>query len=221
MPLLNFQKELKGQIAKGMVELVLQRLLKIYMGDVNMYDQVIQVKARWDQVMADESTATIYIQDLNLERNKIRKSIIYQINKISQDQFAAYELLNANFQPIMVVCREQQRFENMKELLPKSRYRGIDYAETIDPLTDSKLESFDLLIFDNHPKQLALTIPPLLQYYLEHTEKYILYYGEHIPKLAKNKYAERVYFANSIFAIHYRLEEMLLYLKRNKENKRL
>ena len=51
----------------------------------------------------------------------------------------------------------------------------------------------------------------LLKYYIEETHPYILYFGLTLYTLSD--YPDKVYYCNSKFAIHGRIQEMITYLK--------
>ena len=52
----------------------------------------------------------------------------------------------------------------------------------------------------------------LMEQYVEGIGSYMLYFGEKFP-LERARYAEKVYFANSIFSLYARIREMLDFIK--------
>lgn len=73
---------------------------------------------------------------------------------------------------------------------------------------------FSLLIYDNFLKASAATTTAVFNDILKNEQiKYILFYGPETINNLKNRYYKKVYFSNSPFSIHSRLNEMILFLK--------
>jgi hypothetical protein len=131
---------------------------------------------------------------------------------LSPEEAAAYELENAVFKRILVVCKSAGREEYMRRLFPEQYFKGVEYDVSEKPRAAESVNRFDLVVFDNNPPSEADDPHELLRYYLEQTRPYLLYFGSQQLQLLRD-FSEKAYFANSIFSLHGRLREMIEFLK--------
>lgn len=181
------------------------------------YETSVLLTSRLTSCVNDNSHGTISYDNYKIEMAQIRKGIHGLIGEIEEKEAQNYLLEYCNYTPILVAYRVNDELNNLKDLLPQSQYLGIQFAENNRVIRKSKLEHFKILIFDNHPKTSQSTIPSELEKYIKIYNGIILYYGQRIPELEEDKYRDKVYFANSKFSIHSRLNELLRYLQFEKE----
>jgi hypothetical protein len=103
------------------------------------------------------------------------------------------------------------RLTELRRLFPERYYKGVAFDATGQPCPAETVNAFELVVFDNHPAGEKDDPHELLRYYLDETRPYLLYFGPPLSLLYS--YPEKAYFANSIFSLHARLEEMRAYLK--------
>lgn len=179
----------------------------------NRYETSVLLTSRLTTCVNDNAHGTLSYEHYKVEMAQIRKGINDLINGLEEKEAQNYLLEYCNYTPILVTFRANEELEKLKDLLPQSQYLGIQFADDSKVIRKSKLEPFKILIFDNHPKTSQSTIPGELGKYLKSFKGIILYYGQRIAELEEDKYRDRVYFANSKFSIHSRLEELLRYLQ--------
>lgn len=150
----------------------------------------------------------ISYQDGEKRENEITRHIHGIISEITDEQATAYELQNAIFQRILIVCRPDRK-EYMQTVFPDYVYKAVTIDTTGKPVADT--DEYDLILFDNYGQTAPTDKPELLMHYLEQTKCYVLYFGG--PLHILRDYPDKAYFANSPFSIHARLNEMIRYIQ--------
>lgn len=204
------QLQLKNLLIRNTGE-VLQALLKVFANNQEAYNEVILQTQRLERLRKAIRKGTAPGSEENTELNTINDAVLSLIDDISPEEAAAYELENAIFKRILVVCKSAEREEYMRRLFPPQYYKGVEYDISEKPRPAASVNQFDLLVFDNTPQGGPDDGHELLLYYLKETAPYLLYFGQQLNLLWQ--YPEKAYFANSVFSIHARLEEMMAYLK--------
>lgn len=207
---MSLHRHLKLLLLKNDGE-VLQILLKVFAKNTDNFNQVILKMRELEDLKKERIKETLSADDVNRRQNKIHDSILKLIDLISEDEAAAYELENAIFKPILVVCKSPDRKKEMRKLFPKDVYKGTKIDHSGKPLAADYVNKFKILIFDDYPFD-GPDNQTLLIHYLDNTKPYILYFGPPNNKLLFN-YPAKAYFTNSVFSLHARLDEMITYLK--------
>lgn len=208
--MLTLQTQLKDRLIKNDGE-VLQELKQIFSGDIEKHNLVIELSAQLNILRLDSIRGGLSRQDEQAEGTRIRTRILTLIDLITPEEAAAYDLEKAIFQKLLVVCKIPERKAEMERLFPKSYYKQVKVDGSGSQLPEEYVNQFDLVIFDNFPHGEKDDPHDLLMYYLEKTEPYVLYFGTLLNLLWQ--FPEKAYFANSVFSIHARLEEMIKYVK--------
>lgn len=190
---------------------VLQHLQQVYVKNAEMYNEVILLANRHLALGRNMRKGTINTADAGVELRQINDATLALIDAITSEEAEAYELENAIFNRILVVCKSADREEAMRELFQEQYFKSIEFDVSEKPRRTESTNRFDLIVFDNLPPDSKEGPNELLLHYLDHTTPYLLYFGEPLPLLYK--YPQKAYFANSIFSLHARLEEMIKYLK--------
>lgn len=204
------QLHLKNLLIRNAGE-VLQQLQKVFINNPDTYNMVINLTTRLEKIRKDKIGGTLLQDAENHQLNEINQGILALIDSISPEEAAAYELENAIFKRILVVCKSADRERYMRRLFPSQYYKGVEFDVSEKPRPAASVNQFDLVIFDNFPPGAPADSHELLTYYLTQTEPCILYFGQTLPLLWQ--YPEKAYFANAVFSIHARIEEMITYLK--------
>lgn len=202
--------QLKNLLAQNTGE-VLQKLLEIFERNPEAYDEVILLLARYETFRKKIGKSLMSASEEELQASKITHSVLELINQISEEEANAYEASNAIFKRILVVCQTAAREAEMRRLFPDQYFKGVEFDVSKSKRPLASVNRFDLVIFDNNLSDDTGHAKELLRYYLDEAEPYVLYYGLYEPLL--KDYPDKVYFANSVFSIHARLQEMLSYLK--------
>lgn len=208
--MIALHSQLKDRLIKNDGE-VLQELKQIFSGDREKHNLVIELSAQLNILRLDSIRGGLSRQDEQAEGTRIRTRILTLIDLITPEEAAAYELENAIFQRLLAVCKVPEREAEMRRLFPKNYYKQVEFDTSGAPLPEDYVNQFDLVIFDNFPHGEKDDPQDLLRYYLEKTKPYVLYFGAQLNLLWQ--FPEKAYFANSIFSIHARLEEMIKYVK--------
>ncbi len=190
---------------------VLQQLQKVFAHNPAAYNEVMLLHMRWQHLQQKQRKGTIAAGDEKLEVNQLNDNILGLIDTITPEEAATYDLENAIFKRILVVCKSAERETAMRALFPEAYFKGVEYDVSEQPRPAASVNRFDLVVFDNTPHGDNEDPHELLKHYLEQTAPYVLYFGQPLPLLYQ--YPEKAYFANSVFSIHARIEEMMMYLK--------
>lgn len=196
---------------------VLQHLQKIFVNNKPSFNEVIVLHSRLEHLQQKQRKGTLRGEEENVLLRELTDSILSLIDTITDEEAATYDLGNAIFKRILVVCKSAEREEYMRALFPEQYFKGVEYEISERPRPAVSVNKFDLIVFDNFPSGDPADAHDLLRYYLNDTQPYVLYFSsQYLPWLGKD-YPEKAYFANSVFSIHARIEEMMMYLKYTKQ----
>jgi hypothetical protein len=189
---------------------VLQTLLHIFAASPEEFNAVILLSQDQERMANAELRG---ITDANFEsrKNAFGNRLLNLIDRIRDEDAAAYYLTESRFQKILVICKTPDRKPFMEKLLPASRWKSVRIDTRGIPLTPAETADYELIVFDNSPFDTDQGTHALLRNYLAPEHPYVLYFGATLPFL--NDYPEKVYFSNSIFSFHSRLQEMVNYLQ--------
>lgn len=200
--------QLKDLLRKNNAE-VLQHLQKVFTLNTPALNAVLSLSMELSQLRMNSIAKRLSNEEETRQQNDIHHRILSLIDTITDTEAAAYELENAIFKKILVVCKSAEREEYMRALFPEQYFKGVEYEVSEKPRLPASVNRFDLVIFDNTPHN---DNNDLLLYYLgEDIKPYLLYFGKQLNLLWD--YPEKAYFANSVFSLHARIEEMMTYLK--------
>lgn len=208
---LPLQRQLKDQLIRNIGE-VLQQLRQVFVNNPESYNEVILITQRLERLETAIRRGTISVTEENIEQNKINDAVLALIDCITDLEAAAYELANAVFKRMLVVCKSAEREAYMRKLFPETYFKGVEYDISGVPRPIVSTDQFDLVIFDNNPPDGPEGKNELLLHYLEKTKPYLLYFGNQQLELLR-RFPDKAYFANSVFSLHSRLEEMIRFLK--------
>lgn len=209
--MLPLHLHLKSLVSDNLGE-ALQILGKVFANNKDAYNAVVINDAKLKKINAGKLKGTLTSENENLELSKLFDAVLTLIDQITPEEAAAYELENAVFKRILVVCKSAGREEYMRRLFPEQYFKGVEYDVSEKPRPAASVNRFDLVVFDNYPHGAPDDPHDLLKYYLEQTRPYLLYFGSQQLNLLRD-YPEKAYFANSIFSLHGRLREMIEFLK--------
>jgi hypothetical protein len=209
--MLPLHLHLKSLVSDNLGE-ALQILGKVFANNRDAFNTVVIYTARLKKLNAEKYKGALSTENENIELSKLFDAVLALIDQITPEEAAAYELENAVFKRILVVCKSAGREEYMRRLFPEQYFKGVEYDVSEKPRAAESVNRFDLVIFDNYPHGAPDDPHDLLKYYLEQTQPYLLYFGSQQLNLLR-EYPEKAYFANSIFSLHGRLREMIEFLK--------
>lgn len=192
---------------------VLQRLQQIFKNNASAFNAVILISQNYQQLLTENLKG---VKDTSsfTQLNEINNRLLSLIDLIQEDEACSYALEQAQFQKIIVICKNPARLQSMLELFPSSRWKMVAYDASGTQMEVGKLKEYQLLVFDNSPYDDDDGQHSLLKYYLNTPGPCVLYFGEYLKLLTD--YPEKAYFANSKFSFHSRLQEMLNFLEQVK-----
>lgn len=200
---------------------VLQHLQKVFVHNKPALNEVFLMLMRLEDLLQKRRKGTLRAEEEKVLTNELNDGILSLIDTITPEEAATYDLENAIFKRILVVCKSAEREEYMRALFPEEYFKGVEYDVSERPRPAASVNKFDLVVFDNYPPGEMNDDHQLLRYYLNETEPYLLYFNSlYLPWLGK-EYPEKAYFANSVFSIHARIEEMMMYLKYSTRGRQL
>ncbi len=204
------QRQLKDLLVNNIGE-TLQLLLQIFSNNAEGYNGVIALKVRHERLQKDAREGVLNASEENLEFSRISRSVLGLIDLITPEEAAGFELQQSIFKRILVVCKSPDREQAMRNLFPETYFKGVEFDASGVKADPATVDPFDLIIFDNTPHGDKDDPQELLKHYLDNTKPLVLYFGQPLSLLYA--YPEKAYFANSVFSIHARLEEMIQYVK--------
>lgn len=194
----------------------------------HLINEIFLLVARHKKNEASNRKGVLQHNEYSIEFNRINDSLLSLIDKLDEKTAIIYLYKNSIFNFITIICRTKERVSSMQSLFPKRRYKNVKIYEETEFLVlenseekeGNNQEHTELIIYDNFPKSSAKSsIPPRLSEILadESIKAKVLFYSpKEARELQREEYLERVYFSNSPFSIHARIDEMLLYLKNKK-----
>ncbi len=206
----TLQKPLRDKIKNGDTIGALEEL-EVILGESN--DEAILQISKLNKFKKDNRKGTISHSDFQLEVNKINNATLELIKEIPEEKAKKYIKANATLSDILILCRKGSRVKEMEKLFPCHFFPNTVVIPEED-LNEQNPKKYKVIIFDDFPmEEYPVGITHGLQDILDNTNRYVLVYSpDKIRELHEN-YANRVYFSNSPFSIHSRLNEMFLFLK--------
>ncbi len=204
---------LKKRVVKN-PEQVLQELEKIFRENKESYNSVISLSSEYFNLAQERISGIHSNEEANRISNNLRSRILALIDTISLKEAQSFNFKNSIFNKILVICKDASRKPFMASLFPEKYFKGVTIDASGIKQDPEAVKGYDLVIFDNTPysKEEENT---LLLHYLEETSPLVLYFGQRLTLLYD--YPLKAYFANSVFSIHTRIEEMITYLKYKQE----
>ena len=203
----EFKIGLKQKAVKTPGE-VLKNLLEIFKKNIDEFNTVIVLSQEFEQINNLQLTSTEESTKINIQINSLVFRIVKLIDLITEKEALAYDLTQARFEKVLIICKTKDRETEIRNLLPKSRWKLSEIDSSGTPLSASEVNDYQLIVFDNSPFETKEE--PLLQFYIDNTSPLIFYFGKYLDALSN--YPTRIYFSNSIFSFQSRLMEMIDYL---------
>ena len=177
------------------------------------YNTCISLQAEFNRVKQQSISGGLTPTEESTYLSRVVNRFLDFVDSLEgEDIRPAFQLQEEIYDRILVVCKEAQRVPYLQRFFPEAFFKGVAYLPSDEePEPEPDPESFDIVIFDNHPHDSDNGEHALLKDYLSLGKPRLLYFGQTLPLLYN--YPEKAYFANSIFSLHARLEEMLTFLK--------
>jgi len=171
------------------------------------WNECIRLLADFNRLERENMGNLLSREQYNQDFARLTQRTLFLIDSLRDDDLSAARRLREEIhERILVVVRPERR-AYMERFFSKNYFKNVAYIHYGDPLPP---ERFDLaLLEDMEPEPLSAM---LMEQYADSIGSNILYFGEKFP-LNRAKYADKVYFANSIFSLYARIKEMLDFMK--------
>lgn len=163
--------------------------------------------------MIRENLANLLTQEeYNRELAQLTQAVLHLIDNLSEDDLSEVRHLREEMHERILVVTRPARRAYMERFFSKNYFKNVYYIHYGDSIPS---ERFDLAVLEDIEPEPASTLH--IGDYVNGMTCYFLYFGERFP-LDRSKYADKVYFANSIFSLYARIKEMLDFMKYYDEN---
>lgn len=207
----HLQSELRNLVAATLLDEVLQKLSQVFKNDSDKLNDITLFYTRHNLTSANYRKGLIEPKEQHQQVLQLANSILNLIGEITEEEATAYELENSIFTKILVVCKNEARKATMTQLLSDQFYKGVQFDTAGAILPNEVVNKFQLILFDNMDNT-DETYFELYKHYLANATPYLLYFGKgQVPD--SNGTQVKAYFANSIFSLHSRIQEMITFLK--------
>lgn len=201
-----FQLSLKRTLADNLGQCI-QHLEASLDPRRDAYNQCLQLLADFNRLERENMSNLLSREQYNQDFARLTQRTLFLIDNLRDDDLSAARRLREEIHERILVVTRPERQAYMERFFSKNYFKNVAYIHYGDAVP---AERFDLaLLEDMEPEPLSAM---LMEQYVEGIGAYILYFGETFP-LERTRYAEKVYFANSIFSLYARLKEMLDFMK--------
>ena len=188
--------------------------------DALLFNNILILRSQERDLMSDHISGVLGIEKYRIEKNRILKSALTLVDQLSDSDWNHSHKKNVN---ILTLCRNEGDKAYMAHYIDRFRLLNVDKLETKVIHSYTQTEAYDLLVFDHRSiipvREKGKTHYPhnndqgrldLMEDYLRGTSAYVLHFGPYWTKM--DQYRDRVHAANSIFALHARLNEMIRFI---------
>ncbi|MFK8101966.1 MAG: hypothetical protein AB8G15_05570 [Saprospiraceae bacterium] len=193
----------------------------------NSYATFISIKRRFNALLDQKVNDTIDFNTRTTETNKIGKSLLDFIETLKEVDLATeYQSTHAEIENSIAVFTAQDRMKKVQDFFKLLNFKNVSVIHTKD-FSNTALDSFDLVIFDNRDLPACFSKKILESLDLEKKEqilnrikkmndvingsaKFIIHYGEFLYWINSNR--ERVQAANSKFSLYARTKEVIEFI---------
>lgn len=213
----NIKGKLKALVADDRTEEALKLLQEIIdpknQERAEDFNAVVSRQSQFNRLKKKSVSGIIDHATHSRESNEINNAVLSLIDQVTEEEARIYDIKHSIFQRILLVYRDESEVESFKKLF-SNRYKKL-----FGPIMDTDFqaaEKYDLIVYNNFPKEIASTGTPVgLEEILDETEDdetMILIYSPNTLYELQDKHYDRIYFSNSKFSIHTRIQEMLQFL---------
>lgn len=205
----QLQHHLKSRLIIS-IDDVLKQLHIAFEKNEDTYDTIVLLNAEYTSLVQKELGRTEATTEIEIKMNSLRSRVLALIKLIGEAETKRYNFAFTRLEKILVLSPNDQRKEEMKKLFPGQLWKNVSIHSIAHVPPVSELETYELIVFDNYDSPNP-DRPPALEYLIDNTSKYILFYGGQ-SSLVRDK-PTRIYATNSIFSFHGRLQELLTFVR--------
>jgi hypothetical protein len=173
------------------------------------WNNCLQLLADFNRLERENMNNLLSRDDYNQDFAKLIQRTLYLIDSLAEDDLSAVRRLREEMHERILVVVLPERRAYIERFFSKNYFKNVTYIAYGDSIPT---ERFDLAVLEDMTPEPVPQASMLLEQYADGIGAYILYFGEKFP-LNRAKYADKVYFANSIFSLYARIREMLDFVK--------
>lgn len=171
------------------------------------WEQCLLLLADFNRLERENLGNLLSREQYNQDFARLTHRAMHLIDNLQESDLSAVRHLREEIYERLLVVTRPEKQAYMERFFSKNYFKNVVYIHYGDAVPE---ERFDLaLLEDVEPAPLSAM---LMEQYADNIGAHILYFGENFP-LNKVKYADKVYFANSIFSLYARIKEMLDFMK--------
>ena len=218
------RKDWKNEIASGHIQQALKGIIDTINSSSHKYNEVLNLKARYNDLMRDNGAGIIENEYFYQESNKLRKSLMNFIDQIPEEDITEKEKKLIETQsdiftnPIAI-------FSDPEGVIMLKSYfinEGFTKIQTLpwEDFDKDVLSKTDLVLFndidlpepnkDEQTSEKAKLRSEIMEKAITQTKCFFVYYGLFHPLVKKHVY--RITAANSIFTLLGRVKEMVRFI---------
>jgi hypothetical protein len=171
------------------------------------WNDLIALLAEFNRLKRENLNNLLSREEYNRDYARLTQRVLSLIDGLQEEDLSATRQLREEIHERILVVTRPERRAYMERFFSKKYFKNVAYIHYGEAVP---AERFDLMLLeDMEPEPLSAM---LMEQYVEGAEAYVLYFGEKFP-LERARYADKVYFANSIFSLYARIREMLDFMK--------
>jgi len=173
------------------------------------WNDCLRLLADFNRLERENMNNLLARDDYNLEFAKLTQRTLYLIDNLEEEDLSVVRRMREEIHERILVVVLPERRAYMERFFSKNYFKNVTYIAYGDAVPS---ERFDLAVLEDMVPEPVPFASMYLEQYADAIPSYILYFGEKFP-LSRVKYAEKIYFANSIFSLYARIREMLDFMK--------
>lgn len=171
------------------------------------WNECLQLLADFNRLERENMGNLLSREEYNRDFARLTQRTLFLIDNLQEGDISAVRRLREEIHERILVVTRPERRAYMERFFSHNYFKNVTYIHYGDPVP---AERFDLaLLEDVQPEPFSAM---LMEQYADSLGAYIIYFGEKFP-LERARYADKVYFANSIFSLYARIKEMLDFMK--------
>ncbi len=171
------------------------------------YNDCLTQLAAFNRLERDNHNNLLSRDEYSRELSKLSQAILHLIDNLSEEDLSDVRRLREEIHERFLVVTTPERRAQMERFFSRNYFKNVTYIHYGDAVPP---ERFDLALLEDLQSEPLCAM--YLEQYLAEISCYCLYFGERFP-LNRLQYADKVYFANSIFSLYARIREMLDFIK--------
>ncbi|MBK9014922.1 MAG: hypothetical protein IPM82_13060 [Saprospiraceae bacterium] len=204
--LLNFKQALKRTIADNIGQCIKQ--LEASLDPTRaVYNDCLNLLSAFNRLEKDNLNNLLSREEYSRELSKLSVAVLNLIDNLTEEDLSEVRHLREEVHERLLVVTRAERRPAIERFFSKNFFKNVHYIHYGDAIPT---ERFDLAVLDDIVTDPAASL--YMEEYMDGIACYILYFGAHFS-INREKYADKVYFANSIFSLYARIREMLDFIK--------